>query len=137
LKNPEESPGCADQASIECARRKNAGPTDKECGSQRNSGETYGLSCLERAARKRCQIISCAEGGGTVAKVNPFGEDRAPSECKPAGQLKLARGAGGGQDLPHIIGKITRRVLEDGITVTSKGKRTLCITRNAKIRMIE
>ena len=36
-----------------------------------------------------------------------------------------------------VIGEITRRILEDGIPVTSQGKRTLCITRNAKIRMVE
>ena len=64
-------------------------------------------------------------------------EAGAPSEGKPADQLNLARGAGGGQDLALVIGEITRRILEDGIPVTSKGKRTLGITRNAKIRMVE
>jgi hypothetical protein len=39
--------------------------------------------------------------------------------------------------LAYIIGEITRSILEDGIPVTSQGKRTLCITRNAKIRMVE
>ena len=51
--------------------------------------------------------------------------------------MNLARGAGGGQDLAYVIGEITRRILEDGIPVTSQGKRTLCITRNTKIRMVE
>ena len=60
-----------------------------------------------------------------------------PSERKPADQLNLARAAGGGQDLPCVIGKITRRILEDGIPVASKGKSTLRITRNSKIRMVE
>ena len=59
------------------------------------------------------------------------------SESKPADQLNLAPGAGGGQDLACVIGKITRRILENGIPVPSKGKRTLCITRNTKIRMVE
>jgi len=56
---------------------------------------------------------------------------------KPAGQLNLATGAGGGQDLAYIIGKITRRIFEYGIPVTSRGKRTLRITRSSKIRMVK
>src|ERR1700739_2535427 len=63
--------------------------------------------------------------------------DRAPSEGKPAGQLNLARGAGGRQDLAHTIGEITCCILEDGVPVASKGKRALCITRNAKIWMVK
>ena len=62
---------------------------------------------------------------------------RRRSERKPAGQLNLAPGAGGGQDLACVIGEITRRIFEDGIPVTPKGKRTLCVARNAKIRMVE
>jgi len=42
-----------------------------------------------------------------------------PSERKPAGQLNLAPSASSGQDLAHIVGEITRRILEDGIPVTS------------------
>ena len=60
-----------------------------------------------------------------------------PSERKPASQLNLAAGAGGGQDLACVSGEITRRIFEDGIPVTSKGKRTLCVARNAEIRMVE
>jgi len=60
-----------------------------------------------------------------------------PSEGESADQLNLARGAGGGQDLASVIGEITLRILEDGIPVTSKGKRTLCIAWNAKIRMVK
>ena len=60
-----------------------------------------------------------------------------PSERKPAGQLNLAPGADGGQNLASVIGEITRRILEHGVPVTSQGKRTLCIARNTKIRMVE
>ena len=59
------------------------------------------------------------------------------SERKPADQLNLARGAGGGQNLARVSGEITGRILEDGVPVASQGKRTLCIARNPKIRMVE
>ena len=62
---------------------------------------------------------------------------RCPSERKPAGQLNLAPGADGGQDLACVSGEITRRILEDGIPVTPQGKRILCVARYAKIRMVE
>src|SRR5580704_12986775 len=92
---------------------------------------------LERVA-KRCQIISYADRGGSAAKINPVRRvSGTPSEGKSADQLNLARDARGGQDSACVIGKITRRILEDGIPVTSQGKRTLCITRNSKIRMVE
>ena len=64
-------------------------------------------------------------------------ESGTASKGKPAGQLKLARGARGGQNLTCVIGKITRRILEDGIPSSPQEKRTLSITRNAKIRMVE
>jgi hypothetical protein len=115
----------------------NAGPTDQEYGSQRNSGETNKPSHLKRTARKRCQIISRADVGTSATKVNPFWEAGTPSEGKPAGQLKLAPDAGGGQDLAYVIGEITLRILEDGIPASPQEKRTLSITRNAKIRMAE
>jgi len=51
--------------------------------------------------------------------------------------LNLAPSADGGQDLACVSGEITRRIFEDGIPVTSQRKRTLCITRNTKIRMVE
>ncbi len=60
-----------------------------------------------------------------------------PSEGKPASQLKLARGAGGGQDLADIIGETTRRIFEDGIPITSQDKRALCVARHTEIRMVE
>jgi hypothetical protein len=59
------------------------------------------------------------------------------SERKPADQLNLARSAGGGEDLACVSGEITRRVLEDGIAVTSHDERILRITRNTKIRVVE
>ena len=59
------------------------------------------------------------------------------SESKPAHQLNLPRGAGGGQDLARVSGEITRGILEDGIPGSSQEKRTLGVTRNAKIRMVE
>lgn len=58
-------------------------------------------------------------------------------EREPACHLNLASGAGSGLDFAHVIGEITCRILEDGVPVTSKAKRTLCITRNAEIRMVE
>src|SRR5580698_2325562 len=57
------------------------------------------------------------------------------SESKPADQLKLPRGAGGGQDLAGVSSEITRSILEDGIPGASQEKCTLGVTRNAKIRM--
>ena len=62
---------------------------------------------------------------------------RRPSEPKPASQLNLAAGAGGGQDLAGVGGEIARRILEDGVPVTSQRERILGITRNTKIRMVE
>src|SRR5580692_5630132 len=59
------------------------------------------------------------------------------SERKAADQLNLARGADGCQDLAGVSGEITRRILEDGIPGSSQEKRTLGVTRNAKIRMVE
>src|SRR5579863_678585 len=59
------------------------------------------------------------------------------SERKAADQLNLARGAGGCQDLAGVSGEITRRILEDGIPRSPQEKRTLCITRDTKIRVVE
>src|SRR5580692_7177158 len=59
------------------------------------------------------------------------------SENKPAHQLNLPRGAGGGQDLARVSGEITRGILEDGIPRSSQEKRTLGVTRNAKVGMVE
>src|SRR5580698_4663819 len=59
------------------------------------------------------------------------------SESKPAHQLNLPRRSGGGQDLAGVRGEITRRILEDGIPRSSQEKRTLGVTRNAEIRMVE
>jgi len=39
--------------------------------------------------------------------------------------------------LACVIGEITRRILEDGIPVTSQAKGALRITRNTEIRMVE
>ena len=51
--------------------------------------------------------------------------------------MNLARGAGGCQDLAGVSGEITCRILEDGIPRSSQEKRTLGVTRNAEIRMVE
>src|SRR5579863_2292715 len=58
-------------------------------------------------------------------------------ERETAGQLKLAGGADGGLDLACVGGEITGGILEDGFPVSSQGKRTLRITGNTKIRMVE
>jgi hypothetical protein len=39
-----------------CARRKNAGPTDQEYGSRRNSGETRGPTRLERLLQSDAKL---------------------------------------------------------------------------------
>jgi hypothetical protein len=45
-----------------------------------------------------------------------FGDERIGRLLNtPAGQLNLAPGADGGQDLACVIGEITRRIFEDGI----------------------
>jgi hypothetical protein len=49
--------------------------------------------------------------------------------------LNLTPGPGGSQDSACVIGEITRRIIE--VPVTSQGKRSLRITRNTKIRMVE
>jgi hypothetical protein len=41
-------------------------------------------------------------------------------ERKPGGQLNLASSPGGCQDLAHVSGKITRRILKDGISVAAE-----------------
>src|SRR5579872_1640665 len=63
--------------------------------------------------------------------------ERAPSERKAAGQLNLPGGARGRQDPACVGGEITGRILENGFPVSSQGKRTLRITGNTKIRMVE
>src|SRR5579863_6905640 len=63
--------------------------------------------------------------------------DQAHLERKPAGQLNLSAGASRGQDLACVSGEITGRIPENGFPVTAQGKRTLCVTRDTKIRMVE
>ena len=58
--------------------------------------------------------------GSSAAKMNPVRRASGmPSEGKSANQLDWAPSAGGGQDLAHIVGEITCRILEDGVPVTS------------------
>ena len=59
------------------------------------------------------------------------------SECKPAHQLNLPRGSRSGQDFAGVSGEITERILEDGIPGPSQEKRTLSVTRNTEIRVVE
>src|SRR5580698_3550066 len=59
------------------------------------------------------------------------------SERKAADQLNLPSGAGCSQDLACVSGEITCGILEDGIPSSSQEKRTLGVTRNTEIRMVE
>jgi hypothetical protein len=78
-----EPPGKQDRQAFKYDRRKNAGPMDQEYGSQRNSGETYGPTRLERADSSDAKLYrvpkmdvpmmdetSTGEGGCRMARIN-------------------------------------------------------------------
>jgi hypothetical protein len=52
-------------------------------------------------------------------------------------ELNLAASAGGSEYSADIFGEITCWILENGVSVPSEGERTLRVTRNRKIRVIE
>ena len=56
LVSQESHPASRIRLALECDRRKNAGPTDQESGSQRNSGETYALTRVERAGSSEAKL---------------------------------------------------------------------------------
>ena len=52
-------------------------------------------------------------------------------------KLNLTPSAYGGEYSADVAGEITRNVFEDGVAVPSQGERTLRVTRDRKILMIE
>jgi len=51
--------------------------------------------------------------------------------------LNLTPRADGAEYATWVVGEITRSVFEDSVSVTSEGDRTLRVTRDCEIRMIE
>jgi hypothetical protein len=62
-------------------------------------------------------------------------KDRSKSETRI--QLDLARRADRREYSPDVISEVTRRVFENGISISAQGERTLRVTRDCKIRMIQ
>ena len=58
-------------------------------------------------------------------------------ESEPCGQLNLTPSADGGEYSAYVVGEIARCIFEDGVSVPSQRKRTLRVTRDREIRMIE
>jgi hypothetical protein len=58
-------------------------------------------------------------------------------ESEPSSQLNLTSRADRAEYSAYVVGEIARSILEDGISVPSQGKRSLCVTRDCEIRMIE
>src|SRR5262245_23601810 len=52
-------------------------------------------------------------------------------------ELNLAPSAYGGEYSADVLGEITCRILENGVSVPSQGERTLRVARHRKIRMVE
>ena len=64
---------------------------------------------------------------------------RAPKslESEPAGQLDLSSSTDGSKYSTDVVGETTGWVFEDCVSVSSKGKRTLRVTRHCEIGMIQ
>ena len=58
-------------------------------------------------------------------------------ESQPCGQLNLTPRADRAEYSAYVVGEIARSILEDCISVASQSKRTLRVTRDCEIRMIE
>ena len=58
-------------------------------------------------------------------------------KSESCGQLNLARCADRTKYSAYVVGEIARWIFEDGISVASQGERTLRVTRDGEIRMIE
>src|SRR5215471_15634365 len=58
-------------------------------------------------------------------------------ESEPRVELNLTSGADGGEYSADVFGEITCSILENGVSVSSEGKRTLRVARHGKIRMVE
>ena len=52
-------------------------------------------------------------------------------------ELNLAPSADRGEYSADVVGETTRRIRENGVSVPPQGERTLRVTRDCKIRMIE
>jgi hypothetical protein len=61
------NPGSPIRHALECDQGKNAGPTDQEYGSQRNSGETYAPTRLERADPSDAELYLALKLEGRAA----------------------------------------------------------------------
>jgi hypothetical protein len=51
--------------------------------------------------------------------------------------LNLTRRADRTKYSAYVVGESPRRILEDGVSAPTLGKRALCVTRNSEIRVIE
>lgn len=58
-------------------------------------------------------------------------------EREPCVELNLTPSAYGREYSADVFGEVTCGILENGVSVSSQGERTLRITRDAKIRMID
>ena len=69
------------------------------------------------------------------ARAIPFSARRLEREA--CVKLNLTPSADGGEYSADVVGEVTRCILKDGVSVSSHGKRTLRVTRDCKIRMIQ
>lgn len=58
-------------------------------------------------------------------------------ESEACVKLNLTTSAYGGEYSADVFGEITSCIFENGVSVPSQGERTLRVTRDCKIRMIE
>ena len=72
--------------------------------------------------------------GWTLAKSLSCGSQ---SKGKTCVQLNLTRSANSGKYSADVAGEITRCVFEHGVSISSKGKGTLCVAWDCKIGAIE
>jgi hypothetical protein len=56
---------------------------------------------------------------------------------EPCVQLNLAGSADSGKYPAGVISKIARRILKNGVAVPAQSQGTLCVRRDAKIRMVQ
>src|SRR6516225_5054548 len=88
---------------------------------------------------KKAQTAAASWRLSTSRRLPWPGKDKgiAILEGKARVKLNLAPSAYGGEYSADVVGETTRCIREDGISVSSQGKRTLRITWDCKIRMVE
>src|SRR5262249_8344557 len=99
-----------------------------------------GLSSVERKCW--CFIQPRESGSAFVTAKDVKGNAKLPLgggtlESKTRVQLNLTTSADSREYSPDIVGEITRKILKNGVSVSSQCERTLRVAWNCKIGMIE